>query len=189
VQESVWLRRCAKRVEEAAGWYLHIDVDVAGPEVVPGGLTPAPYWPPRHHLIDAAAAITRSVPVDVVSGAMTDRKDYNRHLIEEFRANAGKVAGAWTMALLLLTTTGVKSVKLRTKPMGYLPDDDRLLVTASNLGAPAHPDWYYNLLAHLQVTVEVGPETFDATADLMEGEERQTVLQEQLPQIAVINMT
>jgi len=104
---------------------------------------------------------------------MTDRKDYNRRLIEEFRANAGKVAGAWTMPLLLLTTTGVKSGELRTTPMGYLPDDDRLLVIASNLGAPAHPDWYYNLVAHPQVTVEVGPETFDATADLVEGEERQ----------------
>jgi deazaflavin-dependent oxidoreductase (nitroreductase family) len=104
---------------------------------------------------------------------LIDRKDYNRRLIEEFRANTGKVAGAWAMPLLLLTTTGVKSGELRTTPMRYLPDDDRLLVIASNLGAPAHPDWYYNLLAHPQVTVEVGPETFDAIADLVEGEERQ----------------
>jgi deazaflavin-dependent oxidoreductase (nitroreductase family) len=104
---------------------------------------------------------------------MIDRKDYNRRLIEEFRANTGKVAGAWAMPLLLLTTTSVKSGELRTTPMRYLPDDDRLLVIASNLGVPAHPDWYYNLLAHPQVTVEVGPETFDAIADLVEGEERQ----------------
>lgn len=56
-----------QRADEAAGWYMHIDVDVAGTEVVPGCLTPAPYWPPRQHLIDAAAAVTRSVPIDVVS--------------------------------------------------------------------------------------------------------------------------
>jgi deazaflavin-dependent oxidoreductase (nitroreductase family) len=104
---------------------------------------------------------------------MTDRKEFNRRLIEGFRANTGKAAGAWTMPLLLLTTTSARSGERRTTPMGYIPDGDRLLVIASNLGAPAHPDWYYNLLAHPHVTVEVGTETFDATADLMEGEERQ----------------
>ena len=55
------------RAQHAASWYLHIDIDVAGPEVVPGALTPAPYWPSRQHLIEAATAVTRSVPVDVVS--------------------------------------------------------------------------------------------------------------------------
>jgi arginase len=55
------------RAREATAWYLHIDVDVAGPEVVPGGHTPAPYWPPREHLIAAAAAVARTVPVRVAS--------------------------------------------------------------------------------------------------------------------------
>ena len=50
------------RSAEARGWYLHLDLDVAGPEELPGGMTPAPYWPPRHHLIEAVGAATRSVP-------------------------------------------------------------------------------------------------------------------------------
>lgn len=103
---------------------------------------------------------------------MTDRNDYNRRLIEEFRANGGKVAGPWTMPLLLLTTTGAKSGERHTTPMGYIPNDDHLIVIASNLGAPVHPDWYHNLRAHPQVTVEVGSETFDAAAIVMEGEEQ-----------------
>lgn len=67
------------RAKEAAGWYVHIDLDVAGPQVVPGAMTPAPYWPPRHQLIDAAAAVTRSVPVAVVSlAAYNPEQDQQR---------------------------------------------------------------------------------------------------------------
>jgi arginase len=58
------------RSAEARGWYLHLDLDVAGPEELPGGMTPAPYWPPRHHLIEAVGAATRSVPVRVLSLAV-----------------------------------------------------------------------------------------------------------------------
>ena len=75
--------------------------------------------------------------------------------------------------MLLLTTTGAKSGQRRTTPMMYVPDGDRLLVIASNAGAPAHPDWYRNLLAHPSVTVEVGADTFDASAVVLEGTERQ----------------
>jgi len=104
---------------------------------------------------------------------MADRDDWNRGTIEEFRANEGKVGGMWEgRPLLLLTTTGAKSGQRRTNPMMYLADGDRLLVFASKGGAPTHPDWYYNLLAHPQVTVEVGPETYDATATVLTGEER-----------------
>jgi deazaflavin-dependent oxidoreductase (nitroreductase family) len=56
--------------------------------------------------------------------------------------------------------------------MMYIPDDDRLLVIASNAGAPTHPDWYRNVAAHPRVTVEVGTDTYDATAIVVEGEER-----------------
>jgi deazaflavin-dependent oxidoreductase (nitroreductase family) len=103
---------------------------------------------------------------------MSDQKEYNRKLIEDFRANqgAGPFAGR---PLLLLTTTGAKSGQPRTTPMMYVPDGDRILVIASNAGAPAHPDWYRNLLAHPQVTVEVGGDTFDARAVVLEGTERQ----------------
>ena len=75
--------------------------------------------------------------------------------------------------LLLLTTTGAKSGQLRTKPMMFIPDGDRLLVIASNAGAAIHPDWYRNLVAHPEVTVEVGNETFKAIATVTEGLERQ----------------
>lgn len=105
---------------------------------------------------------------------MFNQNDYNRQLIEDFRAN--REAGGDKFAgrpLLLLTTTGARSGQRRTTPMMYIPDGQRLLVIASNAGAPRHPDWYYNLVAHPEVTVEVGSEQFDATAIVLEGAERE----------------
>ena len=105
---------------------------------------------------------------------MTDQNTYNRQLIEEFRAHRGKSGGPMEgRPLLLLTTAGAKSGQLRTTPVMYIPDGDRLLVIASNAGAATHPDWYRNLLAHPEVTVEVGNETFKAIAIVTEGSERQ----------------
>ena len=105
---------------------------------------------------------------------MTDQNTYNRQLIEEFRADRDKGGGAMKgRPLLLLTTTGAKSGQLRTKPMMFIPDGDRLLVIASNAGAATHPDWYRNLVAHPEVTVEVGNETFKAIATVTESLERQ----------------
>ena len=101
---------------------------------------------------------------------MTDTNDWNRQTIEAFRANEGKVSGMGD--LLLLTTTGAKSGQRRTTPVMYLPDGDRLLIFASKAGAPTNPDWYHNLLAHPEVTLEVGSETYDATATEIHGEER-----------------
>ena len=104
---------------------------------------------------------------------MADMKDWNRQLMEEFRANGGKVGGMWEgRPLLLLTTTGAKSGRRYTTPTMYLPDGDRLLVFASKGGTPTNPDWYHNLVAHPEVTVEVGGETFDADATVLTGEER-----------------
>jgi deazaflavin-dependent oxidoreductase (nitroreductase family) len=74
--------------------------------------------------------------------------------------------------LLLLTTIGAKSGLARTSPLMYIPDGDQLLVLASNFGAPKHPDWYHNLLVHPNVTVEVGSETYRATAATLVGIER-----------------
>ena len=92
------------------------------------------------------------------------------------RANGGKVGGIWEgRPLLLLTTTGAKSGRRRTHPLMYLRDDDRLLVFASTGGAPTNPDWYHNLLAHPEVTVEVGNETYDAIATPVTGEERDRI--------------
>lgn len=103
-----------------------------------------------------------------------DQKGYNRQLIEEFRANRHNADGPFKgRPLLLLTTTGAKSGKRHTTPMMYVPNSERLLVIASNAGAATHPDWYRNLLAHPQVTVEIGTETFDALATVTVGDERQ----------------
>jgi len=99
--------------------------------------------------------------------------DWNRQIIEEFRSNGGKVGGSFAGApLLLLTTTGAKSGMARTTPVMYLPDGERLIIFASKAGASTNPDWYFNLVAHPQATVEVGSETFKVTAIEVTGEER-----------------
>ena len=105
---------------------------------------------------------------------MPDQQAYNRHLIEEFRANGGQTAGPYAaLPLLLLTTIGARTGQPRTSPLMYIPDGDQLLVLASNFGAPKHPDWYQNLLVHPHVTVEVGAETYRATAVTLTGIERE----------------
>ena len=107
---------------------------------------------------------------------MTDQNDYNRHLIEQFRANREQAGSAFAgRPLLLLTTTGARSGQPRTVPIMYIPGGDRLIVIASNAGAPTHPDWYHNLVAHPDVTVEVGDETYAATAIVTEGAKRQRI--------------
>jgi deazaflavin-dependent oxidoreductase (nitroreductase family) len=106
--------------------------------------------------------------------------DYNTQIIEEFRANAGKVGGRWEgRDLLLLTTTGRKSGRSHTTPMVYTRDGDRLLVYASKAGAPTHPDWYFNLVADPKVVVEVGDDRYDAIATPLERDERDRVFAEQ----------
>ncbi|MEU9830970.1 nitroreductase/quinone reductase family protein [Streptosporangium sp. NPDC048047] len=98
---------------------------------------------------------------------------FNQSIIEEFRANGGKVGGPFEGGdLLLLTTTGARSGAEHTVPLGYVRHDDLLLVVASAGGAPRHPAWYHNLLAHPMVRVEVGTETQWAIAVPAEGEER-----------------
>lgn len=98
---------------------------------------------------------------------------FNQPIIEEFRANAGKVGGPFEGGdLLLLTTTGAKSGEEHTVPLGYVRHGDLLLVVASAGGAPRHPAWYHNLLAHPMVRVEIGIETFGAVAVPAEGSRR-----------------
>jgi deazaflavin-dependent oxidoreductase (nitroreductase family) len=105
---------------------------------------------------------------------MIDQKEYNRRLIEEFRTTSSTNGEPLNgRPVVLLTTTGAKSGQRRTTPLMYIRDGERLLVIASNAGAPRHPDWYRNLVAHPGVTVEVGAETFDATALVIEGLERE----------------
>ena len=104
---------------------------------------------------------------------MIDRNDYNRQLIEEFRANPSRFDGPDSRPLLLLTTTGAKSGKRYTTPLMYIPDGDRLIIIASNAGAAKHPDWYHNLVAHPEVTIEFGTKTYETTASVIQGTERQ----------------
>ena len=99
--------------------------------------------------------------------------DYNRQIIEEFRANEGKVGGPLEgVPLLLLITTGAKSGEQRINPLAYHTDGERLVVIATKNGAPTNPDWYHNLVAHPDVSVEVGTESFEARATVVEGGER-----------------
>jgi deazaflavin-dependent oxidoreductase (nitroreductase family) len=112
--------------------------------------------------------------------------DYNAPIIEEFRANHGKVGGNFgAMELLLLTSTGAKSSKSYTRPLAYTTDGDRLVVVASKGGAPTNPDWYHNLLAHPEVTVEVGDEKFTARAKKTAGKEREHLFNQHAKQYPV----
>ncbi|WP_261560253.1 nitroreductase family deazaflavin-dependent oxidoreductase [Frankia tisae] len=102
-----------------------------------------------------------------------DWNEQNRLVIEEFRANAGKVGGYFAdKPLLLLTTTGARTGASRTNPLGYLADGDRYVVFASVVGEPTNPAWYHNLLANPDATVEVGTEVLPATAVVATGDDR-----------------
>ncbi|WP_093171872.1 nitroreductase/quinone reductase family protein [Sinosporangium album] len=100
--------------------------------------------------------------------------DFNKQVIEEFRANGGRVGGMFEGArLLLLTTIGAKSGTPHTTPLGYLHDGgERVLIIASAGGAPHHPAWFHNLLANPQVVVDDGVFTYDARAVVLPEEER-----------------
>jgi deazaflavin-dependent oxidoreductase (nitroreductase family) len=111
---------------------------------------------------------------------MHDARDWNTGIINEFRANGGKVGGHFAGApLLLLTTTGAKTGRQHTTPVMYLQDGERYLVFASKAGAPTNPAWYHNLLAHPTATVEVGTETFPVRATEVKGAERDRLYAEQ----------
>jgi deazaflavin-dependent oxidoreductase (nitroreductase family) len=99
---------------------------------------------------------------------------FNEGVIEDFRTHRGQITnGPFTgRSLLLLTTRGAKTGRERTKPLAYTRDGDRIFVIASKGGAPTHPDWYRNIRANPSVTVEVGPERFEAKATVAKGAER-----------------
>lgn len=104
---------------------------------------------------------------------MSTPNDRNQSIIEEFRANGGKVGGPFAgRTLLLLHTLGAKSQQPRLNPVACVVDGERLVIIASKAGAPTNPDWYYNLVANPTVTVEVGTETFQARAAVTEEPER-----------------
>jgi deazaflavin-dependent oxidoreductase (nitroreductase family) len=118
----------------------------------------------------------------------TSPTDFNAKIIEEFRANEGRVGDMFEgMPLLLLHHTGAKSGKSRINPLAYQSDDGRYVVFASKAGSPTNPDWYYNLKAHPNVTIEVGTDTIEVLAGEAAGEERERLYRTQakrIPQFA-----
>lgn len=111
---------------------------------------------------------------------MPDMSEFNRAIIEEFRANGGKVGGSFEGApVLLLTSTGAKSGQRRTTPLMYMPDGERMVIFASKGGAPTNPAWYHNLRANPSATVEVGSDTVEVDAAVTSGEERARLFKRQ----------
>jgi len=108
---------------------------------------------------------------------MSEFNDWNKQVIDEFRANSGKMSGQFEgTPMLLLHTTGAKSGQTRVNPLVYQAlDDGRYAIFASKAGAPTNPDWYHNLKANPKVRVELGSETVDATASFAGGDERDRI--------------
>ncbi len=110
----------------------------------------------------------------------SNRKEFNRQLIEEFRTNGGKVTGQFAgRPLLLLTSTGAKSGHAYTTPLVYTKDGNRLVIIASKGGAPTNPDWYHNLVAHPMATIELPGERFQSKAVVTTGAERDLLFNQQ----------
>jgi deazaflavin-dependent oxidoreductase (nitroreductase family) len=107
---------------------------------------------------------------------MSDMNEWNRQIIAEFKANDGVVGGDLAgVPLLLLHHTGAKSGTERVNPLAYQRIGNSVAVFASKGGAPTNPDWYYNLVANPDVTVEIGTETHGATARVAGDEEREQI--------------
>jgi deazaflavin-dependent oxidoreductase (nitroreductase family) len=104
---------------------------------------------------------------------MSSISDYNQRIIDEFRAHGGRPP-SWsgTSPLLLVHHRGAKSGTERVNPVAYLEDKGRYVIFASKAGAPTSPDWYHNLKAHPETTIEVGGDTLPVTATEATGEER-----------------
>ncbi|GAA2586402.1 nitroreductase family deazaflavin-dependent oxidoreductase [Winogradskya consettensis] len=99
--------------------------------------------------------------------------DFNQPVIDEFRAHGGRVGGMFEGATLaLLTTTGARTGRRRSSPVGWVSVDGRHVVVASAGGAPANPSWYTNLVADPRLTVENGTDTYAATAEILRGQDR-----------------
>jgi deazaflavin-dependent oxidoreductase (nitroreductase family) len=100
-------------------------------------------------------------------------EDFNRNVVEEFRANGGKVGGPFAGGdLLLLHTTGAKSGEKRLSPLAYLTIDGKILIIGSYAGAPKDPAWVHNLRANPSVHIEIGTESYDVTVRELPDDER-----------------
>ncbi len=109
-----------------------------------------------------------------------DPDDWNRRIIEEFRANAGRVGGPFEGApMILIHHRGARSGTERVSPLMYQPVDTGYAIFASKAGAPTNPDWYHNLLANPEISVEVGTGTVRVRARVAHGEERERIWEKQ----------
>ncbi|MDT5093236.1 MAG: hypothetical protein QOH60_2599 [Mycobacterium sp.] len=106
-------------------------------------------------------------------------KSLNTGVVDEFRANSGRVGGAFAAAnMLLLTTTGAKSGQLRTSPLIYENIDGKMLIMGSYRGADVHPLWVHNLRKNPQAHIEVGAESYDVVARELPPDEHEKVWQQ-----------
>ena len=110
----------------------------------------------------------------MANSAPSGTSDFNTKMIEEFRANEGRVGGPWAgTTLILIHHIGARSGTERVTPLGYSRQGDgRFAIVASNGGSPAHPDWYYNLKANPRIKVEVGTETLTVLAEELDATAR-----------------
>lgn len=119
---------------------------------------------------------------------MVDFLEFNKGVIEEFRANGGVCSGPMEgMPMILVTMTGAKTGRELCSPLVFTTDEDDVIIIASKGGAPQHPNWYHNLVANPTVTVEIGTDKWEATAELTEGEDRRRLYDAQaakMPQFA-----
>lgn len=114
--------------------------------------------------------------------------EFNKKVIEEFRANGGKIGPPFAGApMVLLTHKGAKSGKTYTTPLVYSKDGARIVIVASKAGAPNNPSWYHNLIAYPEVTLEIGTEQFKARAVVTKGEERERLFNAQAAQMPMFN--
>jgi deazaflavin-dependent oxidoreductase (nitroreductase family) len=103
-------------------------------------------------------------------------KDFNSSIVDEFRANGGKVGGPFEGAtLLLLTTTGARSGQPRLAPLACFTVDDKLIIIGSKAGADTNPDWVHNLRANPRAHIEIGTESYDVTGRELPSAERDDI--------------
>lgn len=134
-------------------------------------------------------SMTAPIPMLAGEGSVVNLRDSpakattarNIEVVEEFRANEGKVDGRSNV--LLLHTTGARTGKPRLTPLVHFADGDRLVVVASHGGAAKHPAWYHNLVANPKVGVEVGTDQFYATAMVADEPERTALFQQMAARI------
>jgi deazaflavin-dependent oxidoreductase (nitroreductase family) len=119
---------------------------------------------------------------------MPNMTEINQRVIADFRANGGKVGGQLeNLPLVLVTMTGAKSGRTITLPLAYSIDGDRIVVIASDSGAPNNPSWYHNLVAHPIVTVELSGKKYQAKATVAAGADRDRLFKQHADKLPIFN--